>query len=427
MVREVETLARLRSRLDTRTRLNISLAVTFVIVFCITSVALRRSLVESAMEQVRRDAIVQMEMALAVRQYTIENVRPLLPPGQSAFYPPAIPAFAALRTMALLEQNHPDTLYQELVLNPTNPANRASGWQLDVISSFRGNPSLTEWSHVSEMGAGRVLQVARPIRPTVDCMSCHGAPAQAPPAMREHYGDRNGFHWRVGDVVGMQMVTVPATAALAQAQAAWWRHVGANIVVFMALFVVLNRVLAQRVIGPIEDRTSAWRELATRDSLTGAWNRRSFDEQAGALMQGGGGRPPLTVVAMDIDCFKSINDGYGHDVGDRVLREFVQRVLQVSKRRDRLFRLGGEEFVLLLLHTPLEAAAKFAETLRCLLQSSPFSEVGRLTASFGVAALMAGDTAESLMRRVDAAVYEAKARGRNCVVVAPDESVRSAV
>src|SRR4030095_12825127 len=124
--------------------------------------------------------------------------------------------------------------------------------------------------------------------------------------------------------------------------------------------------------------------------------------------QGGGGRSSLTVVAMDIDCFKSINDGYGHDVGDRVLREFVQRVLQVSKRRDRLFRLGGEEFGLLLLHTPLEGGGIVAQNVRCCLQSSPFPEGGRLTASFGVAALMAGDTAESLMRRVDAAVYQAK-------------------
>lgn len=415
-IRDIDALARLRARLSTRASLNLSLAITFIVVFCITSAVLYRSLIEGALNQVRRDSSVQMEMALAVRQYTIENVRPQLPPGGDDFYPPSIPAYAAIRTMALLERGHPDSRYQELVLNPTNPANRATGWQLDVIAAFRADPGLTQWSQVQETGAGTVMQVARPVRPTADCMTCHGAPADAPVKMRQQYGDTNGFDWKVGEVVGMQIVTVSAAEALAQARAAWWRHVGANIVVFFAIFVVLNRVLARRVIEPIENRSIAWQELAARDPLTGTWNRRSFDEQVGALVDGAAGRSPLTVVAMDIDHFKRINDRFGHDAGDRVLKELVRRVLHASKRRDQLFRLGGEEFALLLPHTDLTAGASFAEALRRLVQTAPFDEVGYLTASFGVATLIPGDTPKSLMKRADRALYMAKSSGRNCVI-----------
>jgi two-component system cell cycle response regulator len=402
--------------MGTRARLNLYLAITFVVAFCISSAALYRSLIDGAMNQVRRDSMLQMDMALAVRQYTIEEVRPLLPPYTGTFHPPSIPAYAAHRTMGLLQQTHPQSRYQEVALNPTNAANRATGWQLDVIAAFKADPALTEWSRIQDTGAGPVMQVARPVRPTAECMVCHGSPAAAPPALLARYGDETGFHWKVGDAVGAQIVTVPAAQALAQARAAWWRHVGASVVVFIALFVVLNRVLARSVIAPIETSSSAWRELASKDPLTGALNRRSFEEQTRALIASHAGRAPLAVVAVDIDHFKRINDRFGHDVGDAVLKEFARRVLQTSKRRDCLFRLGGEEFALLLPHTDLAAASAFAEVLRRSLDAAPFDGAGRLSASFGVATLMPGDTLDSLMKRADRALYAAKDAGRNRVV-----------
>jgi len=402
--------------MSTRSRLNLYLALTFLVVFCISSAALYRSLIDGAMNQVRRDSMLQMDMALAVRQYTIEEVRPLLPPYTGTFYPPSIPAYAAHRTMGLLQQTHPQSRYQEIALNPTNPANRATGWQLDVIAAFKADPALTEWSRVKDTDAGPVMQVARPVRPTAECMLCHGSPAAAPAALLARYGDKTGFDWKVGDAVGAQIVTVPASQALSQARAAWWRHVGASVVVFIALFVVLNRVLARSVIAPIETSSSVWRELASKDPLTGALNRRSFEEQTHALIEKHAGRAPLAVVAVDIDHFKRINDRFGHDVGDAVLKEFARRVLQASKRRDCLFRLGGEEFALLLPHTDMVAAIAFAEVLRRSLDATPFDGAGRLSASFGVATLMPGDTLDSLMKRADRALYEAKETGRNRVV-----------
>src|SRR5688572_30919007 len=233
--------------IDVRVRLNAWLALTCVAVLCITSAALYRLEMDAAMTQVRREALVQMQMALAMRQYTIEDVRPLLQDQPDAFHLPAIPAYASVRAMALMRQfGNAQAEYQELVLDPTNPAHRASGWQLAVIRQFNDDPQRTEWSQALETPSGMVMQIARPVRPTADCLTCHGAPTDAPAAMRAHYGDQHGFNWKLGDAVGIQLVTVSATDALAHARAAWWRHVVANILALAAVFVVLNRVLSDR-------------------------------------------------------------------------------------------------------------------------------------------------------------------------------------
>ena len=404
------------SRAGPRARLNLWLGLTFVVVFCITSAALHGLQLDAAMNEVRRESLAQMEMALAVRQYVIEDVRPLLSPDGAAFHLPAIPAYAAVRTMALMQQAHPQTRYQELAIDPTNPANRASGWQLAVIGQFNADPRLTEWSRVQHTAEGALLQIARPVRPTADCLACHGTPADAPPAMRAQYGDGHGFGWKVGEAVGMQLVTVPATAAIAQARAAWWRQMVANVVLFVALFVVVNQVLSTSVIAPIEHRSTAWRRLAGIDALTGALNRRSFDDKARAFVAGRGAGAPLTLVLVDIDHFKRINDRHGHDAGDRVLKDFARRMARGCRPGQRLFRLGGEEFALVLPDVGVQAGTALAQQLRRAVEAVPFDGAGRLTASFGVAMLAPGELLPGLMKRADRALYLAKEQGRNRVV-----------
>ncbi|HUG24595.1 GGDEF domain-containing protein [Piscinibacter sp.] len=401
--------------------MNLTLALTFVIVFCVSSAVLYRSLVDGAMTQVRRDAMLQAEMAMAVRKYTMQDVRPLLPPSSTVLHPQSIPAYAANRTMALLEETRPLYRYVEVALNPTNPVNRASGWQVDAINAFRADSRLTELTHVIESPSGDMLYVARPVRPTAECIGCHGAARSAPASLLQRYGAKDGFGWTVGEAVGAQIVSVPTTSAIAQARDTWWRHVGASLLVFGTLFLVLNRILSRTVIAPIETSSSTWRELATKDPLTGARNRRSFEEQGQALVTAcSASGASLALVAVDIDHFKRVNDSHGHDIGDAVLKEFAQRVLLASKRRDCLYRIGGEEFAMVLPHTDLSAAVAFAEVLRRSLEATPFGGAGRLTASFGVAVLFPGDSLDTLLKRADRALYAAKNAGRNQVVSQPN-------
>jgi len=408
--------------IDVRARLNAWLALTCVAVFCITSAALYRLEMNAAMTQVRREALVQMQMALAMRQYTIEDVRPLLSDQPNAFHLPAIPAYASVRAMALMRQvGNLQADYQELALDPTNPAHRASGWQLAVIRQFDDDAQSDEWSRALDTSSGTMMQIARPVRPTPDCLTCHGVPADAPAAMRAIYGDQHGFNWKVGKAIGMQLVTVPATDAIAHAHAAWWRSVAANILVLAAVFVVLNWVVSRSVIAPIERRSMRLRRLAGTDPLTGAPNRRSFENHAANLLahRTAGAPAPTTLVLIDIDHFKGVNDRHGHDGGDRVLKEFALRLAHHCRPGERPFRVGGEEFAVLLADTAIEAGLQRAEALRQVVESSPFIGIGTLTASFGVATVSGAETLASVLKRADRALYLAKGGGRNRVAADP--------
>jgi len=164
-------------------------------------------------------------------------------------------------------------------------------------------------------------------------------------------------------------------------------------------------------------------EAAVTDTLTGLHNRRYMTSQAGALVKRAVlGGDPVSALLVDIDHFKRINDTFGHDVGDEVLREFAVRLATNVRAIDLACRYGGEEFVVIMPDTQLKDALRIAERLRLHVSGTPFRVAGlaeplTVTISVGVACTLgADDTQEALLKRADAAVYEAKAHGRNQVV-----------
>jgi two-component system cell cycle response regulator len=164
-------------------------------------------------------------------------------------------------------------------------------------------------------------------------------------------------------------------------------------------------------------------ELAVTDQLTGLHNRRYMTGQLGALVnRATRGGEPVGALLIDIDHFKKINDGFGHDVGDEVLQEFAVRLASNVRAVDLPCRYGGEEFVVIMPDTPLASAERIAERIRLHVAGSPFRVAGgkellTVTISIGVAATGGeGDTPEALLKRADAAVYEAKSLGRNKVI-----------
>lgn len=164
------------------------------------------------------------------------------------------------------------------------------------------------------------------------------------------------------------------------------------------------------------------KELATRDELTGAFNRRYIVDQLERQLAAKVRHSTVASVAMfDLDHFKKINDRYGHPVGDQALRETVRVIAAELREGDILARFGGEEFLVLLPMTGLEAARLLAERLRQALASVVLiagSEEVFLRASFGVAELSTAETVAGWLARADGALYQAKERGRDCVVVA---------
>jgi diguanylate cyclase (GGDEF)-like protein/PAS domain S-box-containing protein len=170
----------------------------------------------------------------------------------------------------------------------------------------------------------------------------------------------------------------------------------------------------------ISDRKRHERDLerkASSDGLTGLLNRAAFmarlrEEIAGAHDT----NQPLSLVLMDIDRFKAINDRHGHPVGDGVLVEIAKALLGVSRGEDYLARIGGEEFAWLLPSTPPEAAESAAERARRAVEASVRAGLDSVTVSLGVCGLDEAGDANALYQLADAALYRAKARGRNCCV-----------
>lgn len=154
--------------------------------------------------------------------------------------------------------------------------------------------------------------------------------------------------------------------------------------------------------------------LATRDPLTGAGNRGALDSRLNemiALHKRRGGT--ISLLILDIDFFKQVNDQGGHNHGDQVLRQLTQIIDSRIRITDSLYRFGGDEFVIVLNETPLDAARGFAEALRQLIEDNDFDKHRRITVSMGVAELSSDESAEAWMQRADVALYQAKQTGRN--------------
>lgn len=184
--------------------------------------------------------------------------------------------------------------------------------------------------------------------------------------------------------------------------------------------IAILQDLARLVIDSLE-----LRRIAMADALTGAHTRRSFDTILDReLYRAGRYNKLLSLVMVDIDNFKSVNDRYGHPVGDAVLRSVAEECRVTLRDADTFARLGGEEFGILLPETDLANAVDLAERLRSKIATTPVKTGGKIvtvTASFGVAQFCGeGDTESSLTIRADAALYLAKNKGRNCVQAADD-------
>lgn len=169
----------------------------------------------------------------------------------------------------------------------------------------------------------------------------------------------------------------------------------------------------------LDTRSKALELKAKKDPLTGAFNRLGLEEAFSVgLYDWRNNKKPLSLVMMDIDHFKKINDTYGHDIGDLILSKLSDLIHQHIRSQDLLARWGGEEFVIVCRDTDIDNATALAEKLRGLIAAHEFHKNIQVTASFGVATLNTNENLEQLFKAADTALYEAKASGRNRVISA---------
>jgi two-component system cell cycle response regulator len=187
---------------------------------------------------------------------------------------------------------------------------------------------------------------------------------------------------------------------------------------------VRTQIRKKRYTERLRDNVQMSIEMAITDALTGLFNRRYMETHVGTLVEQATSRgKPLTVLVLDIDYFKSINDSWGHDAGDDVLREFAVRIRKSIRGIDLACRYGGEEFVVVMPETDMAVATMVAERLRRRIASEPFpiqqgARSVEVTISIGIATLGRDEDAAMVFKRADQALYRAKRDGRNRVVPA---------
>ncbi len=235
-----------------RTRFNLALVAVFAFGFAASVLITYRVVLQNAKEEVLRNAGLMMETALAVRSYTVDEIKPHLDPMlEKEFLPQSVPAYSAIETFGRLQKKYPDFSYREATLNPTNPRDKSLDWETVLIQAFR-NGNQKEIIGERLTATGPSLYLARPIRiSNPACLACHSTPDAAPVSLRMKYGTSNGFGWQHNEIVGAQIITIPTGLAERNSLRAFGSFAAVLGGLFLLLFVVINVMLTRMVVRPI--------------------------------------------------------------------------------------------------------------------------------------------------------------------------------
>jgi len=246
------------------TKINLILGATFLVALLLVGVNSYLLTEDSALQQVTDQAELIMQETLALRSYTVNEIRPLLNQNNDdKFHPQTIPAYAAMQTANLLRQSRPNYSYKEAVFNPTNPRDKATPAEEGIIRQFIADPDLTKLVGSQEVNGIKTLYIAYPIRIiNPKCLACHSTPEAAPASMRAIYGDSGGFGWKLNEVVGTQMVVVPYTLPAELARKTFISFLISLAVIFLLLFFVINITIRKLVLKPVLRLTRMADELS---------------------------------------------------------------------------------------------------------------------------------------------------------------------
>jgi len=239
-------------------KFNVVLLLVFAVGLVTTGFICRRLLRQNAKAEIMENARIMMEAAIAVRTYTATQIKPLLETQMKySFLPQSVPAYSANAYFGQLQKAFPAYAYKEATLNPTNPVNRATDWEADIIQEFRKVRDKTEIIGERDTPNGRTLYMARPLKVSSQaCLTCHDTVEDAPRTMVERYGDANGFGWKLNDIVTAQIVSVPMQVAVQRANGVFWTFMISLAVVFLVGIVAINLLLIFLVIRPVNQLSS---------------------------------------------------------------------------------------------------------------------------------------------------------------------------
>jgi HAMP domain-containing protein len=234
----------------------------------------------NAREQLHSQIAVLRAQALAVRRYTSEEIKPLLAEQSGVqFLPQTIPSFSAQTAFANFRDRFPNFAYKEAALNPTNPSDKATPWEEKLIKQLRGDTGLKEIVEVRSTPQGERYTVAFPLQiKSEGCLACHSTPDKAPKSMISLYGDKNGFGWKMNEIIGAQIFSVPLSVARDQIWDNLVVLIGSMSAIFLVLMVLLNVLLSRLVITPVTQMSKIAEAVSMGDNSQSEYTLESADE-----------------------------------------------------------------------------------------------------------------------------------------------------
>lgn len=234
-------------------KFNLVLLIVFVVGMLATAFVSHDLLRANALAEIRGNARILMDSALAVRKYTSDQIKPLLETQMKyEFLPQSVPSYSATEYFTEVHRKYPEYTYKEAALNPTNPRDRAADWEADIVHAFRADAAKTEVFGERDTPNGRALFLARPLAiKDPACLLCHSTVEAAPKTLIDKYGPANGFGWNFNETVGAQIVSVPMEVPIERANNAFRVFMLLFGTVFAFLFVSMNLLLWLLVVRPV--------------------------------------------------------------------------------------------------------------------------------------------------------------------------------
>lgn len=267
------------------TKVNLILIIVLLSGLFISGIALSKVLETKAQNEVSSKALILMEIANSVRNYTNERVQPLLlpkvdDPNQEEFIPESIPTYTLRVVFEKFRQNkeYGNFVYKDATLNPTNPRDQADDFEAKIVERFRQNANLQDLSDFLTISGKKLFYTARPFAiKDKSCLRCHTTPEQAPKSQIASYGKDNGFGWKLNEIVAAQMVYVPAEEIFNNANRSFFLIIGVVGIIFTAIVVIMNQLLKKTVLLRIKNIATVAEQVSVGD-MNANFGKQSKDE-----------------------------------------------------------------------------------------------------------------------------------------------------
>ncbi|MBD2726768.1 DUF3365 domain-containing protein [Nostoc sp. FACHB-892] len=253
--------------LKLKQKFTILLLVILTFGLSLSGFALSSLLRENAKQDISSTGLMLMQTMSSVRHYTNTQVNPELADKlETEFLPQSVPAYSAREIFEILRKtpDYRDFFYKEATLNPTNLRDKADGFETEIVERFRNKSDLKEVSGFRSIPGGDVFYIARPLPISEEsCLKCHSVPEAAPQSMINLYGTANGFGWKLNEIVGAQIITVPANNVINKAHQSSLLIILIVSTIFIATILLVNLFLNRQVVMPLKRMTRVAEEVST--------------------------------------------------------------------------------------------------------------------------------------------------------------------